>query len=220
MVHENVSNQIFMKNSYGFGVISHLIRQISPTHLTLEALLAFERLINAVSFDMNMYRDAFNSLFFDGELWIYTKFEIQIAWIQKISDMISSKQEVFRRDILGVQKVLDLMRSYYWFTPESNSMSNFLETHIGDENAAKISGDSIPPPSLALHQQVLHPVTREVVGERPSLIQIRRIRLLLLKLIVDMVGNTPNESELKSVLAYLTDCTDLQQKVFLPFLMF
>ena len=56
-----------------------LLRQISPSHLTLEALEALERLVTSAAGDLNTYRTAFLALLFDADLWIYAKGPVQLV---------------------------------------------------------------------------------------------------------------------------------------------
>ncbi|KAF0973818.1 hypothetical protein FDP41_007205 [Naegleria fowleri] len=211
LLSEHVDNLEDMARCRGFLVISFLLKQISPQHLTRSTVALIPTLLSCVQRHSLLYSDTINYLVFNFRLWIYTDSEVQKMLFQQLLELNNKKENFTKvREILGVQRLLDLMRWFYWFERSKNMD---YEYQLGSE-------------------KICNPVTSAVLGQRPNIDDIREIRqklILLLKGLtaksseIAVVGNddkmigTPNipmtttsitYSELEAIMNYLADCSD------------
>ena len=86
--------------------------------------------------------------------------------------------------LITVQKLVDTVRTYYWFTAE--------------------------PCSLAT-QPIVNPTTFETLGIRPDHATIKKIRVAILQLTRAMTLDEYTFDEIKGFVYYLEDCQDPEQ---------
>ncbi len=67
---------------------------------------------------------------------IYTHSDVQAAVLANILGMMTDHGDLIR-ELFGVQKILDVLRLFYWYTPDKNSLGT---------------------------QPVFHPITKKVLG--------------------------------------------------------
>jgi hypothetical protein len=125
MIRSNSANQQFMQNEQGFGVISHLLNHLSPENLTVATLNAMVALVASVEYHSQFYRHALLTLLFNVENWIYAAAPVRAAWSAKLLNLISNRPALFREHFLGVQRVLDALRTVCWF---QNAQGTRLDT--------------------------------------------------------------------------------------------
>ncbi|EFC50489.1 predicted protein [Naegleria gruberi] len=154
-----------MARCRGFLVISFLLKQISPQHLTRNTVALIPSLLSCAKDHSVLYSDIVNYLVFNFRLWIYTDVEVQKLLFQQLLDISNEKKDNFTkiREILGVQKLLDLMRWFYWYE-RAKSNSTESEYQLGTE-------------------KICNPATGAVLGQRPSQENIYEIRQKLTKLL-------------------------------------
>lgn len=122
----------------------------------------------------------------DFRLWIYTALNVQKEVIQLIATYASKRSMWFRNEI-GIQRILDICRSYYWFTAEEHS--------------------------LAVENTVTDPESGYVVGMRPAAKQIRELRRALLDIVFSFTKELISFEETKGIVSYLLHCKDNRQIV-------
>jgi hypothetical protein len=181
MIRNNSSNQQFMQLENGFGVISYLMHHVSPENLTTGALHAMNSLVASVQFDTRFYRHAFLTLMFDVELWVYTAPAVRRAWGTCLLNVVAERAGLFREEILGVQRVVDALRSVCWFQ----------RSHGADDDGA----DMVARPDLdigleAEHKSFYQASKKRMVGQRPNVDELIEFRASLLSLINEMVGGS------------------------------
>lgn len=100
-------------------------------------------------------KDAISGVFLNPVIWLYTAYRVQRELYMFLIQQFDNDPRLLR-SLCCLPRVLDIIRQFYW----DNAKSRFA---IG-------------------YKPLLHPVTKHVLGERPSSEEIHKIRLLLLSL--------------------------------------
>ena len=102
-----------------------------------------------------LVKDAISGIFLNPRIWLYTVYKVQRELYMFLIQQFDNDPRLLR-NLCRLPRVIDVIRQFYW----DNSKSRFA---IGSK-------------------PLLHPITQQVIGERPSREEIRKIRLLLLSL--------------------------------------
>jgi hypothetical protein len=104
---------------------------------------------------------------------------VQKALLTKLNSLIESIPSVFL-SIIGVPRIFDILRLYYWYV-EENDISEGVN-------------------------QVCNPLTKEVLGKRPDIEDVKDIRIELFRMIDLMTENGNNlvQSDLNFIISSLT----------------
>lgn len=207
MLSDSVTNQVFMRNCRGFSIIALKLSQASPKHLTLEALQTLEDLIQSVSYDQDLLKDAFFSILANFSLWVYTQEKVRKQWVKVLirvgqdypelmcapyNEELDSEYTVGKgvgsSDDSGLREVLDCLRGVFWSRQERYS--------------------------IATSRRLLHAQTYTLIGNRPDqqeLLQIRQNVLLMLRVAILHRG-TISLSQTESLVFYMQSVGDECQK--------
>lgn len=101
-----------------------------------------------------LVKDAISSIFLNPLIWLYTAYKVQRELYMFLIQQFDNDPRLLK-SLCGLPRVLDIISQFYW------------------DNASRFAIGSKP---------LLHPTTKQVIGERPSQEEIRKIRLLLLSL--------------------------------------
>lgn len=186
MLRDHPDNQDDILRSRGFTIINHLLRQVSPQHLTLQTVRAIFNISKTIQQNEALYNDILQNLLLEFKLWIYAPPEVQ-QYIIKSFISETGLDSATMRKLIGVQRVLDILRWFYWFNEDPYS-------NMGKET-------------------ICNPMTGAPLGKRPNAEDTRKIRGLLLSLIKAMVGNTITLDEVNAILNFLLNCSDSGQLV-------
>lgn len=102
-----------------------------------------------------LVKDAISSVFLNPLVWLYTAYRVQRELYMFLIQQFDNDPRLLK-SLCRLPRVLDIIRQFYW----DNAKSRFA---IGNK-------------------PLLHPVTGQVIGERPSNEEIHKIRLLILSL--------------------------------------
>lgn len=100
-------------------------------------------------------KEALVQIYLNPYIWIYVNYEVQRELHMFLIDYFES-YSTWLPELCSLPRILDVIRQFYW-----------------DKADTRLSFGTKP---------LLHPVTKQVMGERPSGEEIRKIRLLLLSL--------------------------------------
>lgn len=100
-------------------------------------------------------KDAISSVFLNPLIWVYTVYKVQRELYMFLIQQFDNDPRLLK-SLCRLPRVIDIIRQFYWGNAKSRSA-------IGSK-------------------PLLHPITKQVIGERPSKEEIRKIRLLLLSL--------------------------------------
>lgn len=100
-------------------------------------------------------KDAISSIFLNPFIWLYTVYKVQRELYMFLVQQFDNDPRLLK-SLCRLPRVIDIIRQFYW-----------------DNGASRYAVGSKP---------LLHPITKQSIGERPSREEIRKIRLLLLSL--------------------------------------
>lgn len=102
-----------------------------------------------------LVKDAISHIFLNPVIWVYSVYRVQRELFMFLIQQFDNDPRLLR-SLCRLPRVLDIIRQFYW-----------------DDVKTRFAIGSKP---------LLHPVTKQVIGERPSKDEIHKIRLLLLSL--------------------------------------
>lgn len=100
-------------------------------------------------------KEVISSIFLNPLIWLYTAYKVQRELYMFLIQQFDNDPRLLK-SFCRLPRVIDIIRQYYWDTAKSRCA-------IGSK-------------------PLLHPITKHVIGERPSREEIHKIRLLLLSL--------------------------------------
>lgn len=100
-------------------------------------------------------KDAISSIFLNPFIWIYTTYNVQRDVYLFLIQQFDNDPRLLNT-LCRLPRVIDMIWQFYW-----------------DSAKSRYSVGSRP---------LLHPISKQIIGERPSKEEIRKIRLLLLSL--------------------------------------
>jgi WD40 repeat protein len=166
LLKDSHDNQEDMARCHGFQVIGFLLKQISPTHLTEQTVNMIPSLLARVKDHEILYTDVLQYMLFDFRLWIYAKCDVQKKFysqlVKEVEQNRTSSGNRFR-SVIGVQRIVDLMRWFYWFEKQADT-----DLILGTE-------------------KIMNSMNGSILGERPTQLHIVEIRVLLLRLLKAMI---------------------------------
>ncbi|XP_057974811.1 BEACH domain-containing protein B isoform X2 [Malania oleifera] len=182
---ENLANQQQMHLLSGFLILGFLLQSVPPVQLNLETLSALKQMFNVVAnsgLSELLVKDAISSIFLNPLVWVYTVYKVQRELYMFLIQQFDNDPRLLK-SLCRLPRVIDIIRQFYWDSPKSRSA-------IG-----------IKP--------LLHPKTKQVIGERPSKEEIRKIRLLLLSLGEMSLRQNITASDLKALIAFFETSQDM-----------
>jgi Beige/BEACH domain/Neurobeachin beta propeller domain/Neurobeachin/BDCP, DUF4704 alpha solenoid region/Neurobeachin alpha solenoid region/PH domain associated with Beige/BEACH len=182
MLQNNAINQAFMVQSQGFHVIATVLERVSPLHFSREFVEEVDLLVDSQAFDVALFQPAFNSLLMNFRLWIYADPSVQREWLRTLVQTLDQQPPSFSRDTLGIQSILDDLRTYAWFLQEEHSQITV--------------------------QTLYHPITGTVIGRRASAEMIVEIRSCLLRVLQVAMQDNIRLEETTAIVHYIESCDD------------
>ncbi|KAH0760080.1 hypothetical protein KY290_023573 [Solanum tuberosum] len=182
---ENLANQQQMLLLSGFPMLGFLLQSVPPEQLNMDTLSALKHLLNVVAIgglsDM-LVKDAISHIFLSPVIWVYSVYRVQRELYMILIQQFDNDPRLLR-SLCRLPRVLDIIRQFYW-----------------DDVKTRFAVGSKP---------LLHPVTKQVIGERPSKDEIHKIRLLLLSLGEMSLRQHISASDIKSLIAFFERSQDM-----------
>ncbi|KAK4722545.1 hypothetical protein R3W88_012778 [Solanum pinnatisectum] len=182
---ENLANQQQMLLLSGFPMLGFLLQSVPPEQLNMDTLSALKHLFNVVAIgglsDM-LVKDAISHIFLSPVIWVYSVYRVQRELYMFLNQQFDNDPRLLR-SLCRLPRVLDIIRQFYW-----------------DDVKTRFAVGSKP---------LLHPVTKQVIGERPSKDEIHKIRLLLLSLGEMSLRQHISASDIKSLIAFFERSQDM-----------
>lgn len=182
---ENSANQHQMHLLSGFSILGFLLQSVPPVQLNLETLSALKHMFNVVAscgLSELLVKDAISSVFLNPLIWVYTVYKVQRELYMFLIQQFDNDPRLLK-SLCRLPRVIDIIRQFYWGNAKSRSA-------IGSK-------------------PLLHPITKQVIGERPSKEEIRKIRLLLLSLGEMSVRQNIAASDIKALVAFFETSQDM-----------
>ncbi|KAM3295293.1 hypothetical protein ACQJBY_037900 [Aegilops geniculata] len=151
----NVANQQQMHLLSGFSILGFLFQSVSPQLLNFKTLSALKHLFNILTnsgMSEILLKDALQQIYLNPHIWAYSSYEVQRELYLFLIQYFETDGKLLPM-LCGLPRIIDIVRQFY---------------------SEKLDSRSSKP--------LLHLVTEQVIGERPHIEEIRKIRLLLLSL--------------------------------------
>ncbi|KAK9271394.1 hypothetical protein L1049_026984 [Liquidambar formosana] len=182
---ENLANQQQMHLLSGFSILGFLLQSAPPQQLNLETLSALKHMFNVVAncgLSELLVKDAISGIFLNPLIWVYTVYKVQRELYMFLIQQFDNDPRLLK-SLCRLPRVIDVIRQFYW------------------DNTKSRSAIGIKP--------LLHPITKQVIGERPSKEEIRKIRLLLLSLGEMSLRQNIAVSDIKALIAFFETSQDM-----------
>lgn len=182
---ENLANQQQMLLLSGFPILGFLLQSVPPEQLNMDTLSALKHLFNVVAnggLSEMLVKDAISHIFLSPVIWVYSVYRVQRELCMFLIQQFDNDPRLLR-SLCRLPRVLDIIRQFYW-----------------DDIKTRFAIGSKP---------LLHPVTKQVTGERPSKDEIHKIRLLLLSLGEMSLRQHISASDIKSLIAFFERSQDM-----------
>ncbi|KAG4194047.1 hypothetical protein ERO13_A06G031500v2 [Gossypium hirsutum] len=182
---ENLANQQQMHLLSGFSILGFLFQSVPPQQLNMETLSALKNLFNVVSscgLAELLIEEIISSIFLNPLTWLYTVYKVQRELYMFLIEQFDNDPRLLK-SLCQFPRVIDIIRQCYW----DNVKSRFA-----------IGG-----------QPLLHPITKQIIGERPSREEIKKIRLLLLSLGEMSLRQSIAPADIKALIAFFETSNDM-----------
>ncbi|BBM99563.1 hypothetical protein MPTK1_1g22060 [Marchantia polymorpha subsp. ruderalis] len=184
----NYANQQFMHNIAGLSVLGYLLQSVSPQHLTVNFVLAMERLLTTVVTSSSTFlsqalvKEALSKLYLNPHIWIFTPFSVQRTLYSSLLKHVETDATNLR-SICGLARILDIVQQFYW--------------------------DKCKKRKVLGAKPLVHPVTKTVIGERPSQQEVAKLRLLVLSVAEILMREHVRLSDIKALVAFVETSEDV-----------
>ncbi|KAL2652898.1 hypothetical protein R1flu_021026 [Riccia fluitans] len=185
---KNYANQQFMHNITGFSVLGYLLQSVSPQHLTVNCVLALDRLLTTVAssgsthLSRALVKEALSKVYLNPHIWIFTSYSVQRTLYSSLLAYVE-KDSTNLRSVCGLARILDILQQFYW-----------------DKSRKR---KSVAAKSL------VHPATNTLIGERPSQQEIANLRPLVLKVAETLLRYQVRLSDIKALIAFIETTDDV-----------
>nr|XP_011458851.1 PREDICTED: BEACH domain-containing protein lvsC isoform X3 [Fragaria vesca subsp. vesca] len=182
---ENVANQQQMHLLSGFSILGFLLQSVPPQQLNLETLSALKHLFHVVAnsgLAELLTKDAISSIFLNPLIWLYTDYKVQRELYMFVIRQFDDDPRMLK-SLCGLPRIIDIIRQFYWDNPKSRYA-------IGN-------------------MPLIHPITKQVLGERPSNDEIHKIRLLLLSLGEMSLRQKIAGADIRALIAFFETSQDM-----------
>ncbi|CAK9238386.1 unnamed protein product, partial [Sphagnum troendelagicum] len=184
----NFANQQYMHNIAGMAVLGFLLQSVLPQNLTIKVVSALEGLLttvakaNGAALSEALVKEALMNLFLNPHIWIFTPFAVQWELYTCLLNYATSDTSLLPL-IFGLPWVLDSLRQFYWDKPKSRRA-------LGTK-------------------PLLHPITKAVIGERPTQLEIAKLRVLVLQLAERVLRGVVTLVDTKVLVVFLDSSEDI-----------
>ncbi|CAG8463161.1 6634_t:CDS:10 [Paraglomus brasilianum] len=120
LLQNNIRSQNHIVESRGIKVISLLLQQVGPKHLSITAFQSMVGLATALSSNEEICREVYNCLTFEFRLWMYASMDIQKYCVQLLKNFADSRKQMSRENF-GVQFFLEALDTVYWYKQNDRS---------------------------------------------------------------------------------------------------
>ncbi|KAJ4757798.1 BEACH domain-containing protein B [Rhynchospora pubera] len=181
----NVSNQQQMHLLSGFAILGFLFQSIPPCQLNMETLKSLKYMFNVLkSCGMSeiLIKEALVRIYLNPYIWMYVNYEVQRELHMFLLEYFENNRS-WLPELCALPRILDVIRQFYWDIPDIRS------------------GFGAKP--------LIHPVTKQVVGDRPPREEICKIRLLLLSLAEMSIRQKITAPDIKALISFFERSQDM-----------
>ncbi|TVU00170.1 hypothetical protein EJB05_54428 [Eragrostis curvula] len=178
----NVANQQQMHLLSGFSILGFLFQSVSPQLLNFKTLSALKYMFTVVKnsgMSEVLLKDALSQFYLNPHIWVYATYEVQRELYLFLLQYFEADGN-FLPILCGLPRIIDIVRQFY--------------------------SDKVDPRSS---KPSLHLVTKKVIGERLSMEEIRKIRLLLLSLAEMSLKLKVSQHDIRALVSFLERSQDV-----------
>lgn len=182
---ENLANQQQMHLLSGFPILGFLLQSVPPQQLSLEILSALKHMLNVVGncgMSELLVKDAISRIYLNPHIWVYADYEVQRELYMFLIQYFENDARLLTA-LCQLPRIIDIICQFYW---------------------DKMTGR----PAFG-RKPLLHPMTRQVIGQRPSQEELHKIRLLLLGLAEMSLRQKIAASDIKALVALFERSQDM-----------
>ncbi|KAM7514487.1 hypothetical protein LguiA_004070 [Lonicera macranthoides] len=182
---ENLANQQQMLLLSGFSVLGFLLQSVPPQQLNMETLSALKHMFNVVAscgLSELLVKDAISHILLNPFVWVFTVYKVQRELYMFLIQQFDNDPRLLT-SLCRLPRVLDIIRQFYWDNGKCRSVFG--------------------------GKPLLHPITNQIIGERPSKEEIHKIRLLLLSLGEMSLRQAIAASDIKALVAFFESSQDM-----------
>lgn len=191
LVRHSVRVQQQMEQTRGFVVIASVLAQSSVRHMSdrmLQLILDMAEYLRREARDsaqhhpaaLALLRDIMEHILFNAPLWIYAPVSVQMSLLSSLAtDYVHDCAALDLRSLVGVPRILDMLRYYYWMREDVHARCA---------------------------EPAVHPRTRAVIALRPSrrdMASLRTFLLLIIKQYMTREALPAARDEVRALMAYL-----------------
>lgn len=222
----SVPNRRFLRRHGGLSIIAHCLERVSPQHMSAGAVAQSCRLTERLgSWSKDWANSCIESLLSPSRLWVFAPTEAQLTLVGVLRGLTRRCAARMRR-VVGVQRCLDALDLYYWYTPPVNTggqsdspsePSPGVRRTPGGGSRRSRASNGADGGSVAgsrrwsyVSRQWVHPLTGEILGVKASGAVLGEIRARLLDTAILMAcdGDGIGRAEVAAVLGFLQGCRD------------
>ncbi|KAJ1260421.1 hypothetical protein BS78_10G231000 [Paspalum vaginatum] len=183
----NVSNQQQMYLLSGLSILGFLLQSATPQLLTTKTLSALKYMFSILrncGMAKVLLKDAISQIYLNPQIWVHASYEVQ-------RDLYTFMIKYFETDgrllphLCGLPWIIDIVCRYYC---EKEDSRHFV---------------------ACASRPLLHPVTKQVIGERPRIVEIHELRLLLLSLAEMSLKLKISPDDIRALLAFFERSQDI-----------
>ncbi|XP_043712024.1 BEACH domain-containing protein B-like isoform X2 [Telopea speciosissima] len=181
---EDIANQQQMHHVSGFSILGFLLQSVPPQQLNLDTLTALKHMFNTVAncgLSELLVRDAILSIFLNPLIWVYTVYKVQRELYLFLTQQLDNDPRLLT-NLCQLPRVIDIICQFYWDNPKSPS---------------------------AFGSTLLHPINKQIIGERPIREEIHKIRLVLLSLGEMSLRQNIAASDIEALIAFFERSQDM-----------
>ncbi|XP_078166919.1 binding protein isoform X2 [Carex rostrata] len=181
----NASNQQQMHLLSGFAILGFLFQSVTPCQLNMETLKSLKYMFSVLKgcgMSEELTKEALLRIYLNPYIWMYVNYEVQRELHMFLIEYFESYSS-WLPELCGLPRILDVIRQFYWDKADTRSAFGT--------------------------KPLLHPVTKQVMGERPSREEICKIRLLLLSLAEMAIRQKITAPDVKALISIFERSQDM-----------
>ncbi|GMH88997.1 hypothetical protein TL16_g11325 [Triparma laevis f. inornata] len=180
LVSKSESCRATMRSHGGFGIVSYLLKNLDPRHMTRQLIDAMFVLESEVQEHPVLHESVVLDLIANFNLWVFAETDVQVYLLNRTKTAILNKESKFgtvMRNAVGVHSLLDSLVFHFWYYPPSSQ-----------GNWPKLD-------KVYTEKTKLHSATGGVIGRRAEGDDLAKIRNSLFS-VVHALLNKPTDPRL------------------------
>ena len=221
LVHGHKAFQNELITSKAFQIIALLLERHAPNNLCNQIIVAMERLVKNVA-QRSLVVQVHRELLFCFRLWHTGAYPVQVEALSMLNRIVLQQPELFR-EVIGVQQLLDVLRTFYWIMEDPTATS--AGTAVAQQEEALLADPRAPQRQAATPERKktklaalwLRDSGNSIQGiqndnlQRFAPAEIRQLRMFILGMVRTMLSTDASKEEIQAIILFLQDSQDAYQ---------